>query len=472
MAKDARYLRPGEEQSSPEPVVRLSFHGGTVVVRDLPRDAGHALKLRWDDRVGHHRAPAAEYRLLVGALLRAGHTVLDEAREFDELALTPADAHVAHPHQEDALEAWLGAGRRGVVVLPTGSGKSYLAELAMQAVQRDTLVVAPTLDLVDQWARRLSTAFAQPIGAIGGGRYQIERITVSTYDSAAIHMDRLGGRFGLLVFDEVHHLPGEVYRQAAEASIAPFRLGLTATLEREDGRHAQIETLVGPTVFRLGIKELAGDILADYDVETVEVGMSEEDRAAYDEARAHYRGFVERAGIRVGGRDGWRNFLAATSRSPEGRAALAAYHRQKRLALSHSRKIEALCGLLRRHWGDRTIVFANDNATVYAISERFLCPTITHQTPLAERTQVLERFARGEYRVVVTSRVLNEGVDVPAASVAIVLSGSSSVREHVQRLGRILRKADGKRARLYELVTTETVEAFQSQRRREHDAYR
>ena len=472
MAKDAQYLRSSESIPDGLDFVRVSFDAGTVVVRGLDRERGREVGLVWDDRIDHFRAPAAQYRQIVGGLMRAGSNVLDEARAFDELDVTHRTSFAPHPHQSDAMKAWVEGGKRGVVVLPTGSGKSYLAEMIIEHIGRDTLVIAPTLDLVDQWVRRLSDAFGIAVGALGGGRHDPDRLTVSTYDSAAIHMERLGDRFGLVVFDEVHHLPGDLYRQAAEHVIAPFRLGLTATLERDDGRHALIAELAGPTVFRLGIKSLAGDVLADYDIETVDVEMNEADRDAYEVARGQYRGFVERYGIRVGSRGGWQRFLAATSRSEEGRAALAAYYRQKRLALAHSQKIDALAELLTTHWGDRTIVFANDNATVYEISERFLCPTITHQTPLSERSEILERFSDGTYRVVVTSRVLNEGVDVPAANVAIVLSGTGSVREHVQRLGRILRQGEGKRAKLYELVTADSVEGHQSERRREHDAYR
>ncbi len=472
MAKDARYLRPTDELPEGLGLVRVSFDAGTLIVRGLAREIGRQLGLTWDDRIEHLRGPASTYRAVVGALLHNGHDVLDEARRFDEFDITLQRDLQPHEHQDDAHRAWLSGGKRGIVVLPTGSGKSYLAEMAIESVQRDTLVVAPTLDLVDQWIRRLGEAFGAPVGALGGGRHDVERLTVSTYDSAAIHMERLGNRFGLVIFDEVHHLPGDLFRQAAEHVIAPFRLGLTATLERDDGRHAQLADLVGPTVFQLGIKSLAGDILADYDIETVDVEMDEVDRQIYDEARGEYRGFVEKYGIRVGSSGGWQRFLAATSRSEEGRSALKAHQRQKRLALGHRAKIDALETLLGQHWQDRTIVFANDNATVYEISERFLCPAITHQTPLAERSEILERFSNGAYRVVVTSRVLNEGVDVPAANVAIVLSGTGSVREHVQRLGRILRRGKDKRARLYELVTADSVEAHQSQRRREHDAYR
>ncbi len=128
--------------------------------------------------------------------------------------------------------------------------------------------------------------------------------------------------------------------------------------------------------------------------------------------------------------------------------------------------------MLGRHRADRALLFTQDNATCYAVSRRFLIPAITHQTKIRERSEILERFGEGSYGAVVTSKVLNEGVDIPAANVAIVISGSGSVREHVQRLGRILRKRDGKRALLYELYTADTSEAFTSERRREHVAYR
>jgi superfamily II DNA or RNA helicase len=128
--------------------------------------------------------------------------------------------------------------------------------------------------------------------------------------------------------------------------------------------------------------------------------------------------------------------------------------------------------LLHRHRQDRTLLFTQDNATAYEISTRFLVPAITHQTRVTERSDILKGLAEGRYRAVVTSKVLNEGVDVPDANVAIIVSGSGSVREHVQRLGRVLRKVGDKEAILYELVSSDTHETFTSERRREHSAYR
>lgn len=459
----------------------LRFEAGTLVVDGLERadisadryPKGHPLRkhLVWDDRIDRFRAPAIEYRLVLAAMLREGFTIYDEARAYREVALEMAERFEPHSHQQGAFDAWVKGNKRGVVVLPTGSGKTYVAQMAIEAVGRSALVLVPTLDLMNQWSGVLEKTFGCAVGLLGGGYHEIEDLTVTTYDSAAIHMERLGGRFGLLIFDEVHHLPGEVYRQGAECAIAPFRLGLTATPERADGKEVVLDHLVGPVVFQKSIKELSGDILADYEVKSVPVAMIEEDFERYTAARKEYRDFVEARGIRMSSRHGWPSFLAATNKSEEGRRAFKAYRLQKQLALVHEAKMRMLYELLERHHHERVLVFTNDNDSVYEISERALVPSITHQTPIKERKEILKYFNEGKYRVIVTSKVLNEGVDVPKAAVAVILSGSGSVREHVQRLGRILRRHEGKRALLYELVTENSVETFVSERRRKHDAY-
>jgi superfamily II DNA or RNA helicase len=169
---------------------------------------------------------------------------------------------------------------------------------------------------------------------------------------------------------------------------------------------------------------------------------------------------------------GWREFILFSSQSAEGRRAMSAYRRQRTLAFAPRAKLEYLEHLLSAHRKDRAILFTQDNATAYAIARRFLVPVITHQTKVRERSGILAGLADGGYSAVATSKVLNEGVDIPDANVAVILSGSGSVREHVQRLGRILRKKEGKRAILYELVTQATTETYTSDRRREHSAYR
>ncbi len=460
-----------EKFESPRGEIRLRFEEGTLIAEGF--DDGDQMGEWWafDDRIDAWRCPAFRYRRALGEMLKQGWKVEDRARRYERCSAQIERRFRPYEHQSQGLRAWTENECRGVVVLPTGAGKSYLAVLAIAGVERQTLVVVPTIDLMTQWVGNLEEAFGGPVGMLGGGYHEVEAITVSTYDSAAIHMHRLGDRFGLVVFDEVHHLPGQIYRQASRQCIAPYRLGLTATPERADGGHRDLDYLVGPIVYRKSIKELSGEILADYEVRTLEVAMNEADREFYERERGIYRGFVDDENIRLGGLRGWRRFLAATSRSDAGRRALKAYHAQKRMALVHEEKLALLYELLERHAEDRILIFTNDNASVYAISEAILCPAITHETRVKERRNILEKFRCGDYRVLVTSKVLNEGVDIPEASMAVVLAGSGSVREHVQRLGRILRRSKGKRALLYELVTVDSVESHVSRRRREHDAY-
>jgi superfamily II DNA or RNA helicase len=282
----------------------------------------------------------------------------------------------------------------------------------------------------------------------------------------------VGARFGLVIFDECHHLPSETYALAARQCLAPFRLGLTATPERSDGREEWLDALVGPQVYRREIVEMSGQYLAEYETERVAVELAPEERAEYEAERAVYLAFVRAQGIRMADKNGWREFIMRAARGEQGRRALRAYRRQRELSFAAPAKLAYVAHLLHEHRRGRAIVFTQDNATAYRISELLLIPAITHQTKVSERSEILARLDQGTYHAVVTSKVLNEGVDVPSANVAIVVSGSGSVREHVQRLGRILRKQGDKRAILYELVTARTGEAFTSERRREHSAYR
>lgn len=454
-------------------MARLDFFAGTIEIRELPGGFGALpASCAWDARSACHRAPAIAYAEVVRALVRAGVPLEDRARRYAELAEGARVHREPRPYQAEALAAWQKARGRGVVVLPTGAGKTHVALMAIDAKRRSALIVAPTLDLVRQWFDAARAAFACPVGIVGGGEHTVEAITVTTYDSAHLHMEHLGARFGLVVFDECHHLPGASYALAARLCLAPFRLGLSATPERADGRDADLVELVGPIVYRRDISELAGEFLAEYDTEHVVVELSAEERAEYEAERAIYREFVVSQGIRMASPSGWGEFILRSSQSEEGRRAMAAYRRQRELAFAAPAKLDYLEHLLSVHREDRVIVFTQDNATAYRIGRRFLVPVVTHQTKVRERSEILEGFAAGTYGVVVTSKVLNEGVDVPDANVAVVVSGSGSVREHVQRLGRVLRKKDGKRALLYELVSAGTSETWTSERRRDHDAWR
>ncbi|UJR79922.1 DEAD/DEAH box helicase family protein [Sandaracinus amylolyticus] len=452
--------------------VRLAFRSGTIEVHGLPEVTPSLPSVCvWDARTRSHRAPGIAYADVVLALKAAEIEVEDEARAYEEIEATPVIQREPRPYQREAIAAWKRARGRGVVVLPTGAGKTHVAVMGIELWKRSTLVIAPTLDLVRQWYDLLRATFDREIGLVGGGEHDVRPITVTTYDSAYMHVEHIGNRFGLVVFDECHHLPGPTYALAAQLAIAPFRLGLTATPERADGRETLLDELIGKTVYRRDIVELSGEFLADYDVVRIPVHLTPEERDEYEAERSVYRAFLAKSGIRMSQPDGWGKFIMLSARSAEGHRAMQAYRRQRELALTAPAKLDWVERLLHLHRHDRAILFTQDNATCYALSRRFLIPAITHQTKVKERSAILAGLSDGTYSAVATSKVLNEGVDVPDANVAIVVSGSGSVREHVQRLGRVLRKKEGKLATLYELVTADTGEAYTSERRRDHSAY-
>jgi len=452
--------------------LQLRFAAGTLELRGpLPEGVSLTPHAAWDARSHCYRAPALAYADVVRVLHRANVVYEDEARAYVELEPKLCIEREPRPFQREALQAWRENKGRGVVVLPTGAGKSHVAVLAIEDKRRSALVVAPTLDLVRQWYDLLRTSFGTEVGIVGGGSYEILPLTVTTYDSACLHMDHFGARFGLVVFDECHHLPGPSYALSAELCLAPFRLGLSATPERSDGQEQRLTRLIGPIVYRKDIVELTGPYLAEYETVRVEVDLSPQEREEYEAERAIYLEFVRSQGIRMGSARGWNDFIMRSARTASGQRAMRAYRRQRELSLGARAKLDYIERLLEAHREEKVLIFTQDNATAYGISKRFLVPIITHQTKVKERSEILERFADGRYRAIVTSKVLNEGVDVPDASVAIVISGSGSVREHVQRLGRILRRKGDKFATLYELVSRKTGEMFTSERRREHAAY-
>ena len=448
----------------------LTFDRGTLILHPPPRGKAWVDFATWDDRVEKFRIPALHYRSLVGALKDTGTEVNDKAKAFEIQPFEKAGAREPLAHQAEALSAWLQGGRRGTVELPTGSGKTYLAQLAMRATPRDTLIVVPTLVLMHQWYAELKANFAGvDVGLLGGGSNDRTPILIATYDSAAIHAEALGNRYGLLVFDECHHLPSGFYKSIAEYSLAPYRLGLTATLERSDDKHQELDELIGPLVYQKRPEQLAGGALADHKIVQLRVELSNDERARYDKLRNVRDAFLSSNNIYLGTLKGWQRFVMASARSKEGRAAMLAHREARALAFGTEAKLRVLRELLERHATDRLLIFTDDNATVYRVSQALLIPAITHQTKVKERDETLTRFRQGIYARVITSRVLNEGIDVPEANVAVVLSGTGSMREHVQRLGRILRKGEGKLALLYEVVAADTSEEGTSRRRRGKD---
>ena len=458
--------------------VRLTYEDGTVRVdadADLGPDALPPLPgVETDPRTGTGRAPAHRYAELRRALRVAGLSVDDRVLDASERAASEAGLADAlatdydlREYQRAALDAWHDAGDRGVIELPTGAGKTVIAIRAMVDLGVPTLVVVPTVDLLDQWQRELEREFDAPIGRFGGGEQRREAVTVSTYDSAYLKADGVGDAFGFAVFDEVHHLGGEGFRDAARLLAAPARLGLTATFERPDGAHEAVAELVGDRVYALDVDDLAGDHLAPYDIRRIEVELTDAERERYDEKQGTFVQYVRDAGITFTSGSDYQELVKRSGNDPAAREALLAKQDAREIMMNADRKVERLAEILDRHRDDRVIVFTAHTDLVYRLSERFLLPAITGETGASERRAILDRFREGTYSRIVTANVLDEGVDVPDANVAVVLSGSGSEREFTQRLGRVLRpKSDGGRALLYEVVSAETAEERVAERRR------
>jgi superfamily II DNA or RNA helicase len=441
--------------------MKLTFDKGTIQIRGDIRVPNST----WDERTKTFRAMALYYRDIIDFLKRSGFDFED-----DVLDLLPCpelqSSVVLRDYQNQALDAWTANGNRGIVVLATGSGKTVIGIKAISLLNTPTLVVAPTLDLVEQWRTRLKKEFKTEVGMLGGGEWDIKALTVSTYDSAYIHADKLGNRFGLIIFDEVHHLPAAGYRNIAEMFAAPYRMGLTATFEREDGLHEELNRLVGGKVFEKNVKDLIGTHLSPFRLEKITVELTEDEKVEYEKNQKVFSDYLARIKLTIRGPADFQKLVMRSGRDPGARRALLARNRARDISYNSISKIGKLSEILKKHNDGKIFIFTEHNKLVHIISKQFLIPSITYRTAGKERSETLDRFRSGAYRAVVTSKVLDEGIDVPDADVGIILSGTGSERAFIQRLGRILRKKEGKEAVLYEIVSAETSEVNTARRRK------
>lgn len=440
----------------PRTTIHLSFDRGTLRFDNL---GPHALPgVVWDARVDGFRAAAYRYHSVLAAAASMSVGVVDEvAFAFDRNA-APWTTPTLRPYQEDSLRAWRAFGARGVVAMPTGSGKTILAVAALAQARAPSLVLCPTRALLEQWERELARWYQGPIGVVGDGERRVEDVTVMTFESAFRQLDVLGDRFRVVVVDEAHHFASGIRAEALEMCVAPMRLGLTATAPTEGSAGAQrLAELIGPTVCEIAVGELLGTHLAELELTRLSVRLDPDEADDYERS---YRPFAELRATFMRANPGadWVSCMRAMSRSAAGRAAISGYHRAVALASFPRAKRTLVAALLARHRDDKSLVFTASTDDAYAIALEHLIPVVTAETDRAERAEILARFRDGTYRAIVSARVLNEGIDVPDARVAIVAAGRFGEREHVQRIGRVLRPAAGKRALVYELVTAGTLD--------------
>lgn len=342
------------------------------------------------------------------------------------------DGWQLRPYQREAVEGFW-AGGSGVVVLPCGAGKTIVGAAAMARAQATTLILVTNTVSARQWKAELlarTHLTEDEIGEYSGARKEIRPVTIATYQVMTTkrkgvfpHLEVFDTRdWGLIIYDEVHLLPAPIFRFTADIQ-SRRRLGLTATLIREDGREGDVFTLIGPKRYDAPWKEVeAQGWIAPAECVEVRVTLPDAERLVYATAE------------------------------PEDRYRLAATTEEK------TRLVERL---IDRHADEQVLVIGQYLDQLAEIAEHVGAPTITGETGVKERERLFEAFRRGEERVLVVSKVANFSVDLPEASVAIQVSGSfGSRQEEAQRLGRLLRpKADGRRARFYTVVSRDTVDA-------------
>jgi len=346
-----------------------------------------------------------------------------------------------YPFQEEAVRAWLKNNCKGVVVVPTGGGKTIIALAALQLIHVPTLICVPTIELARQWRNTIRKVLGVDAGILGGGSKDIRPITVAIYNSAVNEITKLKDKFDFVIFDECHHVPAETFRKVAFNIKARKRLGLSATPQRTDRNEALIFFSVGKMVYKAVYAELVKLKLASPLIfKTILVPLTDKE---YDE----YLKASDEEGNRV--------------------------QKRMKIALMASKKYLVLGKLLEEHSDAKTLIFTQyvDQAKqAYKVAKKVLgrdrVALIMGNTPAKERDSAFEKFKNGEVTCLVSTTVLDEGVDVPDAEVAIILSGSSTERQLIQRIGRVIRYYPGKVAKVYEIVAQGTIEEKHATRRR------
>ncbi|MGQ4892787.1 MAG: DEAD/DEAH box helicase [Candidatus Njordarchaeia archaeon] len=358
---------------------------------------------------------------------------------------------------------------KGVVVLPTGSGKTTVALEVMHRVKLKTLIVVPTLDLLDQWVRNISKNLSIPVSKIsvyGGNRFEIGEITVVTYASAkkVDFLKKVVDYFGLIVFDEAHHLTSELNQEIAKRLIAEYRVGLTATPGVIQKRRI-LEELVGPIIEVEKVKSLVEKgYLAPFEFSRIYIELAPDEKERYRRLMNKYLNYVKKFSY-MGQIERFNQLVKLSVRDKKAREVLLARLEAKDIAMKSKEKMRILVQLLEKHIEEKTIIFTRHTDEAKYISAQLGIPYITGDIDKKRRKETLEMFKRNKVSKLVTAEVLDEGVDMPSASVGIILAGRPSKTQFIQRIGRLLRPGEGKVAQIYEVVTRGTYDYFASRKR-------
>jgi DNA excision repair protein ERCC-3 len=429
-------------------VIRRAEDGGLELTSDSPAilvEAGHHRKMA--DLLGGRISETA-FRIQDWArgavkqeLLKLGWPAEDLAGYTEgtphPIDLTETDWQI-RDYQRLAVEKFWEGGS-GVVVLPCGAGKTIVGATAMTVAKTSTLILVTNTVSARQWKAELlkrTSLSEDDIGEYSGSVKEVKPVTIATYQilttkrkNEYAHLALLNAKdWGLIVYDEVHLLPAPIFKMTADLQ-ARRRLGLTATLVREDGKEGDVFSLIGPKRFDAPWKEIeAQGYIAPAACFEVRVDLQDEERLDY---------------------------------------AMSAQDDRYRIAATSPVKIQVMQDLLARHVGEPTLVIGQYLDQIYTVAAALGVPFITGETPIDERERLFQAFRDGTEPTLVVSKVANFSIDLPEASVAIQISGSyGSRQEEAQRLGRLLRpKADGRKASFYTIIARDTVDQDFAQNR-------
>jgi len=361
------------------------------------------------------------------------------------------------PYQEEALKSWVKNRYRGIIALPTGAGKTIVALAAIATISLPTLIIVYTQEQLREWSEKVKSFLGLndvSIGKLYAGEKKIMDLTIATYQSAIRWIDSISKRFSLLIVDEAHHLPADKFRTIALRVLSPYRLGLSATPYREDGRHVELFQLMGGIVYEKSFEELERmGYVASFTVKPVLVSLSGEEEEKYRALQSRYN-------VLSRGRSVQELVNAASKGDEAARKALQVLSDMRMLLALSEQKIREAEKLVREELakGSKIIVFTQYVKQAEHLGRRLGIPVVTGRTDKHRRSLVFELFKRGRYRAIILTTVGDEGIDIPDADTGIILSGTSSKRQFIQRLGRLLRPSKGKRAKLYYIAVKDSQE--------------
>ncbi len=361
------------------------------------------------------------------------------------------------PYQKEALRGWININYRGVIALPTGSGKTIIALAAISLLKVPTLIVVYTREQLQEWYEKVLKYLTIPshrVGLFYGDRKELKDITIATYQSAYKHTPILSEKYSLLIVDEAHHLPADKFKVIATEILAPYRMGLSATPQRSDGKETELFKLMGNLIYHKSLEELSEQgYVAKFIVIPYFVNLTPDEAMEYMRLKEKYT-------ILARGLDVPTLIELARKGDAKAKEALNTLSRMRMITGMSKEKLKAIKTIVDKELskGSKIIIFTQYIEQANMIGKLLGTKVLTSKVEKELRKLILNQFKTGNLRVLVMTTLGDEGLDIPDANVGIIVSPTRSKRQFIQRLGRLLRPKPGKLSKLYVLICRRTLE--------------